>query len=102
MMKTMAHDEFEDLILQYTTHSISEADQRILLTHLESCADCRAALMEWQQIAAAVKRNVHENGQVASVSQAQRASSRLLWRGLQVAAALLIVITFGIVALQDR
>ncbi|MEP7293065.1 MAG: SAF domain-containing protein [Chloroflexota bacterium] len=67
----MKHRIFEDLLLQRMTHSISARDQARLKAHLATCARCRAALAEWQQIAAAVRLEVQERGTMIADNHAQ-------------------------------
>lgn len=56
----MTHETFDDLLLQYMTHSISPTDRMALTAHLAECAPCRAALAEWRDIAAAVRLHAQE------------------------------------------
>lgn len=50
------HQEYEDLLLLYTTHSLDESGRQRLEAHLETCAACRASLNEWRSLSAAVRR----------------------------------------------
>jgi flagella basal body P-ring formation protein FlgA len=54
------HEKFEDLLLLYTTNSISAEQRHDLQAHLAQCSQCRQSLNEWRAIADAVKARALE------------------------------------------
>lgn len=98
----MTHKSFEDLLLLHMTHSISEADRVKLFTHLESCADCRAALVEWQQIARAVKLNAEEKNTMTTATRFRTSVPRVQRPLLPAVIALIAVIFVAYFGLFSR
>lgn len=97
----MTHETFDDLLLQYMTHSISTADRAALKAHLAGCDACRAVLAEWQDIAAAVRLHAQERKtMIASVPvQAEHLAARRLTALL---VATLAVACVALIALFNR
>lgn len=48
----MTHEDYRELLAAHALTALDAADARALDTHLESCADCRAELSEWQETTA--------------------------------------------------
>ncbi len=88
----MTHEDYRELLAAHALTALDAADARALDTHLESCADCRAELSEWQgmsalialaaepvapsaqlrdRILANVAAEARTNGGVAKLAQAQ-------------------------------
>lgn len=58
----MHDDIYETLILrQATGERLSQQEAHQLQAHLETCADCRALVEEWAQIAQAAQRRAHKH-----------------------------------------
>ena len=50
----MTHEDYKELLAANALTALDAADARALNTHLESCADCRAEMDQWQNTAAAL------------------------------------------------
>ena len=48
----MTHENYKELLAASALKALDDPDARILNTHLESCADCRAEIIEWEETAA--------------------------------------------------
>lgn len=48
----MTHQEYQELLAANALNALDTADERALRSHLETCADCRSELGEWEQTAA--------------------------------------------------
>jgi len=48
----MVHQDYKELLAAKALTALDAEDARALETHLESCVDCRAELVEWEQTAA--------------------------------------------------
>ena len=50
----MAHDDYKEMIPARALSALDAAEERVLNEHLESCAECRKELEDWQATAAAL------------------------------------------------
>jgi anti-sigma-K factor RskA len=50
----MAHEDFKDMLATQALSALESAEVRDLETHLQSCAECRSQLSEWEETAAAL------------------------------------------------
>src|SRR5712691_6807801 len=50
----MLHEDYKEILLAHALTTVDAVDARALEAHLESCAECRAQLSEWQDTAAAL------------------------------------------------
>lgn len=48
----MTHENYKELLAASALKALDDPDARVLNTHLESCADCRAEIIEWEETAA--------------------------------------------------
>lgn len=48
----MAHEDYKDLLAAQALNALEAAEMRDLEVHLQSCADCRSQLSEWEATAA--------------------------------------------------
>ena len=48
----MTHENYKELLAASALKALDDPDARVLNTHLESCADCRAEIIEWEDAAA--------------------------------------------------
>jgi anti-sigma-K factor RskA len=53
----MVHDDYKEMIPAHALSTLDGADERALHEHLESCAECRRDLDEWQAVAASLALN---------------------------------------------
>ena len=47
----MEHQEYQDLLALHALHALDAADARVFEGHLETCAQCRAELIEMKNTA---------------------------------------------------
>lgn len=107
----MVHDDYKELLAARALTALDAEDARALDTHLQTCADCRAELIEWEQTAAflAVDASVHEpsgtlRGRIlANIGREAQGESKVLaferplrsvspWRTIGAIAASLVVV----------
>jgi len=50
----MTHEDYKELLAAQALTALDAEDARALTTHLESCADCRSEIGEWEQTAASL------------------------------------------------
>src|SRR6185369_8999819 len=50
----MVHDDYKEMIPARALSALDAAEERVLNEHLESCAECRKELEDWQATAAAL------------------------------------------------
>ena len=48
----MTHENYKELLAASALKALDDPDARVLNTHLESCAACRAEIIEWEETAA--------------------------------------------------
>lgn len=48
----MAHEDYKDMLAAQALNALEPAEMRDLEAHLQSCAECRAQLFEWEDAAA--------------------------------------------------
>lgn len=48
----MVHEDYKELLSARALTALADEDARLLDSHLEGCAECRAELIEWEQTAA--------------------------------------------------
>ena len=48
----MTHENYKELLAASALKALDDPDARVLNTHLESCADCRPEIIEWEETAA--------------------------------------------------
>jgi anti-sigma-K factor RskA len=48
----MTHEDYKELLVAQALTALDVEDARALTTHLESCADCRSEIGEWEETAA--------------------------------------------------
>ncbi len=48
----MTHENYKELLAVHALAALDPTDARALTTHLESCADCRSEMIEWEDAAA--------------------------------------------------
>ena len=50
----MAHEDYKELLAAQALNALEAAEVRDLEAHLQSCAECRSQLSEWEDTAAAL------------------------------------------------
>ena len=50
----MVHEDYKEMIPAHALSSLDAAEERTLNEHLETCADCRRDLAEWETVAASL------------------------------------------------
>jgi anti-sigma-K factor RskA len=54
MRHSMAHEDYKDILAAQALDALDASERRELEAHLQSCAECRSQLAEWEDTAAAL------------------------------------------------
>ncbi len=72
----MTHEDYKELLVAQALTALDVEDARALTTHLESCADCRSEIGEWEETAAVLAFDAEQREPSAHLRQRILESAR--------------------------